>query len=417
MARKIAAIIFIFFCTGVAWVILGTSIQFRTANTDEALEGEVAELWGNIQYIHPPDFSYSTTVLTDTIDEKTKKTRKEKVVVAAHLPIEKTDISAHFTLDYRKKGLLWYSTYVVAFDGTYRVLNDTPREIVLRVTHALPATNAEYDDFHIYIDGKEVKKLTWTDKGVVTDLALPPNRGAEFRVAYVSRGLDEWHYYFGDSPVEEVRNFTMKVTTAFPGVDFPAETISPTTKEESKDGETLVWAFTKRITGGHIGIVMPKRVNPGPMAERMTFFAPVSLLFFFFIIFIITTLREINIHPMNYFFLACAFFAFHLLMAYLVDHLDIHLSFLISAIVSLFLVISYLRLVVGMRFALFEAGLSQLVYLILFSYSFFFKGYTGLIITVASIVTLFVVMQMTGRIDWEKRFRVLSQKGPGSSGL
>jgi hypothetical protein len=57
-----------------------------------------------------------------------------------------------------------------------------------------------------------------------------------------------------------------------------------------------------------------------------------------------------------------------------------------------------------MRFAAVEAGLAQLIYLVLFSYAFFFKGFTGLAITIGSIVTLFVVMQMTGRIRWEERF-------------
>ena len=57
-----------------------------------------------------------------------------------------------------------------------------------------------------------------------------------------------------------------------------------------------------------------------------------------------------------------------------------------------------------MRFAAIEAGLAQLIYLVLFSYAFFFKGFTGLAITIGSIVTLFVVMQMTGRIRWEDKF-------------
>jgi inner membrane protein involved in colicin E2 resistance len=126
----------------------------------------------------------------------------------------------------------------------------------------------------------------------------------------------------------------------------------------------------------------------------------VSLLFFFFLLFIITALRGIELHPMNYFFLAAAFFAFHLLLAYLADLISIHLAFAICSVVSVFLVVSYLRLVVGLRFAAVEAGLAQLVYLILFSYAFFFRGITGLAITIGAIVTLFVVMQMTGRIRW-----------------
>src|SRR5262249_19523811 len=112
----------------------------------------------------------------------------------------------------------------------------------------------------------------------------------------------------------------------------------------------------------------------------------------------------IELHPMNYFFLATAFFAFHLLLAYLVDHISIHVAFVICSIVSVFLVVSYLRLVVGMRFAAVEAGGAQLIYLVLFSYAFFFKGFTGLAITIGSIVTLFVVMQMTGRIRWAEKF-------------
>jgi hypothetical protein len=66
--------------------------------------------------------------------------------------------------------------------------------------------------------------------------------------------------------------------------------------------------------------------------------------------------------------------------------------------------VSYLRLVVGIRFAAVEAGLAQLIYLVLFSYAFFFRGFTGLAITIGSILTLFVVMQATGRIRWHEQF-------------
>ena len=76
----------------------------------------------------------------------------------------------------------------------------------------------------------------------------------------------------------------------------------------------------------------------------------------------------------------------------------------ISSIVSVTLVVSYLRLVVGMRFAALEAGTAQLVYLVLFSYAFFWRGFTGLAITITAIITLFVVMQATGRIRWSERF-------------
>ncbi len=148
---------------------------------------------------------------------------------------------------------------------------------------------------------------------------------------------------------------------------------------------------------------MPEKLQPGPLAGQISYFAPISLFFFFFLMFMISTLRNIDLHPLNYFFLACAFFAFHLLLAYLVDHISIHAAMVIASLVSIALVVSYLRLVVGIRFAALEAGIAQLIYLVLFSYAFFWKGFTGLAITVISIVTLFVVMQATGRIRWSER--------------
>jgi hypothetical protein len=89
-------------------------------------------------------------------------------------------------------------------------------------------------------------------------------------------------------------------------------------------------------------------------------------------------------------------------------------SFAIAAVTSIALVVSYLRLVGGTRLAVREAGLAQLVYLVLFSYAFFFEGYTGLTVTVGAIVTLFVLMQVTGRVKWDEVVLPgLPQRQPG----
>ncbi|MGH9460035.1 MAG: inner membrane CreD family protein, partial [Vicinamibacteria bacterium] len=220
-------------------------------------------------------------------------------------------------------------------------------------------------------------------------------------IAYRSRGLDSWRYAFGDT-VSRVKDFRLSMTTNFRDVDFPAGTISPTAMQDTPDGRGLTWEFENLISGFEVGMEMPSKLNPGPLAAQISFFAPVSLLFFFVWLFVISLLRGIDLHPVNYLFLGAAFFSFHLLFAYTVDHIDLIVAFAISAAVSLFLVISYLRLVVGARFASLEAGVSQLVYLVLFSYAHFFEGMTGLIVTIGSIATLFLLMQLTGRIRWSE---------------
>jgi inner membrane protein involved in colicin E2 resistance len=279
----------------------------------------------------------------------------------------------------------------------------------VRFTVDLPSASAVYDDMTIQLNGRPLA-VKVSDSKAIGYSSLEPGQAGVLRVRYRSQGVESWRYSFG-ADVTQVPNFRLQVATNFENVDFPDNTLSPTEKRRTGDGWILAWAYGNLLSGFQIGITMPERLQPGPLAARISFFAPVSLLFFFFLMFIITALRGIDLHPMNYFFLAAAFFAFHLLLAYLVDHVSIHVAFVLSALVSIFLVVSYLRLAVGMRFAAVEAGLTQFCFLVLFSYAFFFEGYTGLSITVGAIVTLFVVMQMTGRIRWTEKFAAVRSQG------
>jgi len=107
---------------------------------------------------------------------------------------------------------------------------------------------------------------------------------------------------------------------------------------------------------------------------------------------------------MNFLLVAAGFFSFNLLFSYTADRLPVEAAFLLSSAVSVGLVASYLRLVVGPRFALVEAGMAQLVYQVGFSVAHFYDGYTGLSITVLVILTLFLLMQLTGRLSWSSVF-------------
>jgi inner membrane protein involved in colicin E2 resistance len=194
------------------------------------------------------------------------------------------------------------------------------------------------------------------------------------------------------------------LVTNFQDVDFPAGTVSPSEKAETTNGWNLTWSFGNLISGQAIGMELPEKLNPGPFAARVTFFAPVSLLFFLTVMVMLGATYGPSLHPMHYWFVSAAFFAFHLLLAYMVDHVSVHVAFATSAAVSLALVISYLRAITGMRHALVWAASAQAVFLVLFSYAFFFEGFTGLTITVGAIVTLFVLMQTTARVSWDDVF-------------
>lgn len=406
MFKRIAAIIGIFACTCVAWMILGTSIFYRTDNLGPVLSSRVGSTWGTAQEQRPPSVNYFTDeVKTVVVEEDKKKIEKQEHYSLAHVvPLDSSHLEADFQIDYRKKGLLWFSTYKVAFDGTYTFKNPMGQDRAFTIRLPLPAKQAVYDNLQLTLDGTPLT-LSYGGAEVSATGRVAANGAGTLKAGYRSQGLDTWSYQFANGEdVARINDFHLLMKTNFGGFDFPENTLSPTEKHETAQGWELQWDYQNLVSGFNVSLKMPQKLQPGPLAGKISYFAPVSLFFFFFLIFILSALRGIDLHPMNYFFLAAAFFAFHLLLAYLCDHVSIHASFAISSLVSILLVVSYLRLVVNFKFALIDAGLSQLIYLVLFSYAFFFEGFTGLAVTIGAILTLFVVMQMTGRIKWAGKF-------------
>jgi len=409
LLRQILALAFIFVCTTIAWLILGGTISSRTYGSNQQLQGHVASTWGMPQQQTPPTAMFSvkeTKSSTSRVDGR-EVVREEQVERQVPLALQASRIHVNIHLDPRQKGLLWYSTYAVDFAGDYIFHNDTSesRDVTFRLK--FPADKAVYDGLQMTINEQPLPSFTDTE-GTVSRSMVPAQSDVKLHVAYRSQGLDSWRYQLGDG-IAQSRDFQLVMQTNFRNIDFADDTLSPTSKLPAPGGWQLTWQYSNLVSGFQIGMTMPEKLQPGPLAGEISYAAPVSLFFFFFLIFIITTLRNIDLHPMNYFFLATAFFAFHLLLAYLVDHISIHAAMAISSVVSVVLVVSYLRLVVGMRFAALEAGTAQLIYLVLFSYAFFWQGFTGLAITVIAVITLFVVMQATGKIRWSERFAARSR--------
>ena len=409
MFQRIVAIVFIFIAAAIAWGALGATILSRTYDSSTTSSSRVESTWGTEQNQAPPAASFTTQVSkneeTTENGKKIVKTVTENVVTP--LPLESSTIDVNLDLGHRQKGLLWYSTYKVDFAGRYLFRNTSDKEQTVAFDLKFPTSRAIYDNLTFAVDGTPLT-INTTDNAVTGTTKIGAGKVAQLNVGYSSQGLNEWRYSFGSGEVSQVRDFNLNMTTNFKDIDFPDNTLSPSDKAQTGNGWRLTWSYKNLLSGYQIAMAMPEKLQPGPLAGRISFFAPVSLFFFFFLMLIITTMRGIDLHPMNYFFLAAAFFSFHLLLAYLVDHVSIHASFAIAAAVSIFLVVSYLRLVVGIRFASREAALAQFIYLVMFSYAFFLKGFTGLAITIGSVLTLFVVMQVTGRVRWSEKFNVRS---------
>ena len=381
---RLIAIFVIFLLATAGWWTLGVTVGYRSQTIGSRSGGAVTSLWGpRLQQAHP-QASYNDASGTVPLLPSQSKV----LVTLNHQP--------------RQRGLVWHRTYEADFSGDYTFTNPTQVTQRLRIELPLPgdAIRLENFQFDLVTDPPIADLATDQKPGLMAaTVELAPGKTVQLRTGYRARGLDEWRYSFPDA--SRIQDFELMMHTNFAEIDYPLDTGSPTEDlMESADNRwTVVWRYPDVISARGIGMTMPEVLNPGPVAMNIALFAPLSLGVFFLVLLITSLIHKIELHPMNYLLLAAGFFAFPLLFAYLVDIANVHLSFLIAAAASVLLVCGYLRLVAGG--ALFKIALpTQLFYLVLFSYSFFLKGLTGLTLTVGGIVTLGMIMFLTAGVNW-----------------
>jgi hypothetical protein len=405
-----------------AWMILGSTLHLRSDSLSGSLTGDVYTLWGPPGRQAPPAATYKKRELKEevVIEEKpegnTKKIVQREIWSDVPIALDASNIRVKLELQQQRKGLMWFPTYGVDFDARYTFLNDSTEaqdvtlRFPLRTGGEGTASNASFDGFAIVDAQKKPVEFRINGDDAVFAQRLGPGERRQFGISYRTRGTSSFRYLMAQG-TGRVHDLTVDIDTNFPNVDFPTDTLSPTSRKLTDSSFHGQWRFASLVSTSAVGVDLPQLLNPGPLAAKVTFFAPLSLLFFFFVVAILSQVRGHELHPMHYFLLGCAFFAFHLLFAYLVDRFEIVTSFCIASAVSVFLVVSYARLFVGWTFAVREMGIAQLLYLVLFSYTFFWEGFTGLAITIGAIATLFFVMQVTGRTNWRQ---AIAQR-PGSA--
>ena len=391
---SLMAIGLIFICTAVGWFILGGALTHRSLDRSGSLEREVRHTWGPaLRQAHPLAWYASPTGAEGRSEVSPSASR----------------INVNLEYEPKRKGLFWYRTYQTEFAAKYEIPNPTPIEQTVYVAFTLPSADASYNEFTFKLEGAGVDEPVLRSGTITQAVVIPAHGSVPLTVGYHARGVNRWDYDLGGA--DRVKHFALSMQTDFDEINFPVGTGSPTSREAGTHGGwNILWDYPDVIGAQSIGMDMPKALNAGPVATRISFFAPVSLLFFFAVLLIFGAVTGVNLHPMNYFFLAAGCFAFQLLFAYTVDLMPLHLSFFVSALVSLGLVCGYLHAVAGKQLTRIALP-AQFAYMVLFSYSFFFDGLSGLTITVGAILTLAVLMIATAKMDWSEVF--VARKGVG----
>ena len=123
---RLVGIIAIFILSAIGWLVLGGVTSSRTSEQRGALDGRVADLWGSpetqaapIFELHWTDLETKTEQITDANGHTTTKKTIEPVNRVEVVDPAKSRIAVDLHLDQRRKGLLWFPLYDVAFRGSW----------------------------------------------------------------------------------------------------------------------------------------------------------------------------------------------------------------------------------------------------------------------------------------------------------
>ena len=89
---RLLAVAFIFVCTCVAWLFLGSSVHHRSGEADQRLAQEVAQLWGGHHEQAPPEVwverpGREVKTVEEKTDDGATTTRKEARDVTRRVPL------------------------------------------------------------------------------------------------------------------------------------------------------------------------------------------------------------------------------------------------------------------------------------------------------------------------------------------
>ncbi len=158
-AARFFLVILIFVAAGCAWLVLGGTIDYRTATLDKSAEQEVNARWG------PSGLVQQAPIL-----ETNGLTSRSSADIAD--PVG-SDIKVQLEHEDRYMGLVWFSVYTVRFSGDYAVQAPMAKDGSCQFVFQLPEKIRSFEDLTLKVDGKESSGVAAGNSEGMLRIAVP----------------------------------------------------------------------------------------------------------------------------------------------------------------------------------------------------------------------------------------------------
>lgn len=244
------------------WVI-AAQVSSRTDFASTELAQDVESRWGSPVAQAAPSLRavQSGTVFTEL----------------SALALSKQAVTVEATMNYRKRGLAYFSGFDFTFDGKYLAQNPEAHDIDVAFVFPLEVDKSQVllSELAFSVDGKPSSmdlgergnRLVWTGR-------LPASGQAEFHIRYRARGLESFVYQL--DPALQARNVTLTIDVkGGDNIDYPAFVLAASERHGGNGHTTLEWKYPALESGVSMGVILPSVKKYDELMGTMAFRAVV----------------------------------------------------------------------------------------------------------------------------------------------
>jgi hypothetical protein len=285
--------------------LIASQVSTRTDFADTELGESVQSRWGApVEQVAPSVRAVqSGTVFTEL---QPLALSAQRVVVDA-------------TMNYRKRGLAYFSGFDFSFDGTYEATNPESHDIDVAFVFPIEVDKSQVllselaftvNDAPASLDlGANGNRLVWTGR-------LPVKSKASFHIRYRARGLESFVYRLDPSlPAHDV-SFRIDVTGG-DNVDYPPFVLAANQTTAGDGHASLQWEFPSLESGVAMGVILPSLKKYDELVALMAFRAVVPALAFLVGLSMLSLRHRRRLLVWETYVAAAAFGFTYILLAYL----------------------------------------------------------------------------------------------------
>jgi hypothetical protein len=367
-----------------ATAVIAGQVVDRTEFASSELAQDVEERWGAPVVQPAPSLRY---VQSGTIFTELKP-----------LPFAKQHVQVQARMNYRKRGLRYFSGFDFTLSADYAAVNREGHDIDVAFIFPIEVDKSQVllSELQFLVNGAESSldlgesgnRLVWTGR-------IPQGATSHFSIRYRARGLDSFVYKLDPSlPARDVRlHLGVEGGENF---DYPPQVLVANTVETGRDTVSLDWAFQSLESGVNLGVILPSTEAYDELVATMARRAWVPFLGLMALLAAFSIHHKRQLAFYEAYLIAAAYGFFFVLLAYLAAFMNFYVAYGLATLGMGAAVVAFAKRLYPQERTSRLAGVWAAT-LVVPTTAVILQGYTGLIYTLEILAALLGLMALSTR--------------------